>query len=261
MANKTKYTKELLTQAVRSAESIAEILRFLGLRPAGGSYTHIQQLIKRYEIDTSHLVGQGAASWGRHGRLPPSYKAPHEILVLGRDLTRLHSGSILKAKLIETGREMKCSVCEMLPVWQGKPIRLEIDHINGKAWDNRPDNLRFICPNCHTQTATDGAGGAALKTRRRQLPRVPRPKPSPRLCACGTHIQRKSKTCVKCSPHLTKAQWPANEDLARMVWETPPNVIAKCLGVSGNAIIHRCKKRSIPCPPRGYWAKKRSGKL
>jgi predicted nucleic acid-binding Zn ribbon protein len=47
----------------------------------------------------------------------------------------------------------KCSCCS-ISQWNGKSIVLEIDHIDGNSENNRPENLRFICPNCHSQTDT-----------------------------------------------------------------------------------------------------------
>jgi len=47
-----------------------------------------------------------------------------------------------------------CSECGILSTWNGKPLRLQVDHINGEPYNNHPDNLRLLCPNCHTQTET-----------------------------------------------------------------------------------------------------------
>ena len=68
-------------------------------------------------------------------------------------------GNYLKRLLIEVkNREYKCAECN-LESWRGKDLKLQVDHINGIHHDNRPENLRFLCPNCHSQTNTFcGAG-------------------------------------------------------------------------------------------------------
>ena len=69
-------------------------------------------------------------------------------------LGRLVKSYRLKRRLIEQGlKETRCELCG-LDTWNGQPIPLELDHINGKRDDNRLDNLRVLCPNCHAQTPT-----------------------------------------------------------------------------------------------------------
>ena len=48
----------------------------------------------------------------------------------------------------------KCDICSMLPFWNGKPLVFQLDNINGKQFGDHRENLRVICPNCHTQTTT-----------------------------------------------------------------------------------------------------------
>ena len=54
---------------------------------------------------------------------------------------------LIKANLIE----YKCSCCGITE-WNGKPLTLQLHHINGNNRDNRLENLTFLCPNCHSQT-------------------------------------------------------------------------------------------------------------
>ena len=58
--------------------------------------------------------------------------------------------TILRKKLIE----YKCSCCGILPHWNGSPMVLVLDHINGIRNDNRLENLRFVCSNCNSQLPT-----------------------------------------------------------------------------------------------------------
>lgn len=62
---------------------------------------------------------------------------------------------VLKARIMKQGLLPNvCAVCSMLPVWNGKPLTLILDHINGVNNDNRIQNLRLICHNCDSQLDT-----------------------------------------------------------------------------------------------------------
>ena len=61
--------------------------------------------------------------------------------------------SIRKIIIKENLIEYKCSECG-IQTWNNKPLSLHLDHINGRSNDNRLENLRFLCPNCHSQTET-----------------------------------------------------------------------------------------------------------
>ena len=90
-------------------------------------------------------------------------KMPERINSLKKTLHKKHEvrfteGEIvdrgcLKRWLVKTQGEV-CSICAMPPIWNNMPLSLQVDHINGINNDNRPENLRLVCPNCHSQTET-----------------------------------------------------------------------------------------------------------
>ena len=78
-----------------------------------------------------------------------------------KDLNNVFTGKAkmrsynLKLRLFTDGyKEIKCEECGIEDKWNGKDIVLELDHINGDKYDNRLENLRILCPNCHSQTET-----------------------------------------------------------------------------------------------------------
>ena len=154
--SKTKYTRELLEPLVKESKSIAQVLRKLGLREAGGSHTHISSKIKEYGIDSSHFLGQGA-NCGPNKKGGPKKKEWQEVLV-ERTKGKRQKAYQLRRALIESGREYICEWCGQTPEWRGQELRLQVDHKNENWLDDRPENLRFLCPNCHTQT--DGYNGS-----------------------------------------------------------------------------------------------------
>ena len=61
----------------------------------------------------------------------------------------------MKKRIIDNNLlEYKCECCGLEPFWNGKPLLMVLDHINGKNNDNRLENLRFVCSNCDSQLDT-----------------------------------------------------------------------------------------------------------
>jgi hypothetical protein len=93
----------------------------------------------------------------------PSEIPLEELLVVGRKGTnRTH----LKRRLIKAGlKENRCEECGITE-WRGKPLSMELHHVNGDGQDNRLENLRLLCGNCHAQTDNWGGRGKRRKRRR-----------------------------------------------------------------------------------------------
>lgn len=144
-----RYTRELLAPLVAQAFSVAEVLRLLELRQAGGNHSHISRRIRHYDLDISHFRGS-AQNRGQIG----NRKKASEILVEKPDLAGRTHAVHLRRALMEIGTPRRCALCGMADRWLGSPLTLEVDHINGRHNDNRAENLRLLCPNCHSQTET-----------------------------------------------------------------------------------------------------------
>jgi hypothetical protein len=137
-----------LAVAARESESISEVSRRLGYTPNGGVHRMIAGHISTMELDTSHFTGSG---WAR-GRLLPRKSTPLEAVLVERSTYRTSSN--LRRRLIAAGLlAAECSECRLVR-WRGKSLPLHLDHINGDHTDNRLENLRILCPNCHAITPT-----------------------------------------------------------------------------------------------------------
>lgn len=144
------YTDEALAAAVAESVTYADVLRKLGAPLCGGTYAHLARMIRKAGIDTSHFLGQAH----RRGQVSPGRRDPTQVLVVLPEGSFRPKAPTLRRALIASGVPELCAECGRPPEWCGRPLRLVVDHINGDWLDNRLHNLRFLCPNCHSQTAT-----------------------------------------------------------------------------------------------------------
>jgi hypothetical protein len=160
----------MLEPIVKSSLSYAEVLRHLGLKQTGGSQSNIKRLVQKYGISTDHFLGQSRNQGDKHLGGPRKSTA-EEVLVLRDPLAQHEKPYKLRRAMIEIGIPFRCAMCGIEAVWNGKALMLTIDHINGHRNDNRRENLRFLCPNCHSQTPTFGRslGLTDVTTCKRQM--------------------------------------------------------------------------------------------
>lgn len=141
------WTKEQFEEAVKKSINFAEIAQHLGVSNRGDSFRTFKKAARLWKIDLSHLTGKSRVHIKDRQK-----KTLDEILQQGSSCP----SSTLRIRLIKEGRLIsQCSICSLVE-WQGKPIALHLDHINGDHTDNRIENLRILCPNCHSQTPTYG---------------------------------------------------------------------------------------------------------
>lgn len=144
-----RYSRELLVPIVKDCTSVAQVLRMLGLKQAGGTHHYVSKKLKELNIDISHFLGQ-SANRGQNHKGGPQTLEWTKILVL-RTSGKRQRAFILRRALIESGATYECNECG-LSEWRGKEITLHADHKNNNWLDDRKENLRFLCPNCHSQT-------------------------------------------------------------------------------------------------------------
>ncbi|MFD7167885.1 HNH endonuclease signature motif containing protein [Streptomyces violascens] len=145
-----RWTREVLEPVVAVSTSVCEVLRRLGIEVVGGHQTNISRRIKAYGIDTSHFRPPARSERTRNNR---RRRTPEDIL---RENRLAHPSrtpnTLLKRALVEVGVTERCALCDLEPTWRGQPLPLEVDHIDGDWRNNRMENLRFLCPNCHSTT-------------------------------------------------------------------------------------------------------------
>jgi len=155
---KSKYTKEILEDAVKDCRSWRQTLEKLGLsKTGGGMYTFIQRLVKYHNVDVSHFSSKG---WAKGKTVKTDKGVARSVRKRRYDETLIfiknstYQTSNLYNRLLEMGWENKCNVCGLFELWNDKLIRLHVHHIDGDNSNHVLNNLELICPNCHSQTNT-----------------------------------------------------------------------------------------------------------
>lgn len=230
-------SRDELQAVVHDSASLSAILKHYGLSLSSGNYAILKNRLWQEQIDFAHIKlgthsNKGRKSWGPH---PFPLE---EILVEHSSYSR----TLLKHRLLKEGLlKNQCYECGIGPEWNGKPLSLQMDHINGASDDNRIENLRMLCPNCHAQTETFGAK---------------RKKGTGKPKTFVSDVEPEWRHRLK--PHMHKVEHPDKERLAALLLEKSVVQIADQFGVSDKAIRDWAMAYQLSVPTRGYWAKKQS---
>lgn len=233
-----KYSKATLEKAVQESVSFRSLMSHLGISITGSSHTWLKKRVIEYGIDFSHFgMTRGNSS--------TSKKTPEEILVLIPDTTFSRTPrKLLIRAMLEKGIEYTCNMdgCENpKPMWRGEVLNLDIDHIDGNWRNCNLENLRFLCPNCHSQTpsnfrsrsSTDGKPVGGYKKYEVDCP------------TCTGKMNKASSQCNACrleTPRQPTTNYPPLEELVERLSRSSYLAVAKEIGVSDNAVRKHLKR-------------------
>jgi hypothetical protein len=139
-----QISKTDLILLVKQSSSYKDVLSHFGLENKGNNFKTLRKRMIEDEISFDHFKS-------RNEYLKSSQEpTPLELILIEHSsFNRTHlKRKLLKAAILEN----KCTICGQLPIWNNKPLSLQLDHINGISDDNRIENLRILCPHCHSQT-------------------------------------------------------------------------------------------------------------
>lgn len=146
MAKVDLLSKDELEKIVQSSRTLQEVLRKIGYSSASGANRHtVQTRLDKYNISTDHFT-KGVST---------GIKRTEEN-VFCEDSTATQK-TLREWYIKGSYTEYKCSICGQEPFWNGKPLSLILDHIDGNNTNNVLSNLRWVCPNCDRQLDTFGS--------------------------------------------------------------------------------------------------------
>lgn len=165
MENKIyKLSDEQFVELLKKSSTISEVLFKLGYTVKGNSWGYSQVKRRMDDLNLDYSIFKGKSAVMKITKLNNVKK--EDIL---KENCR-HQRTVLRRYVIKNNLiPYKCAICGCTE-WQGKTLSLELDHINGVNNDNRLENLRFLCPNCHSQTSTYGSRNQQLNSSEYDIP-------------------------------------------------------------------------------------------
>ena len=219
----SNFTVEEVQQIVNNSTTKKEVAIKLGYSSDSGTVNNIlTEYFEKNNIDTTSLNSK-------------------PIIKYTKETVFVQNGTIAQHNLVKWYKkenfEYKCTICGQEPEWNGKPLTLILDHINGIHTDDRLENLLWVCPNCNQQLDTTGG-----KNKQHTLKQ--------NYCIdCGKEISINAIRCQSCSSKRQERKVenrPSKEELKKLIRIKPFTQIGKDYNVSDNAIRKWCDYYNLP---------------
>jgi len=242
-----KIDKEELEAIVRNKNSICEVLEHFGYNPVGGMHRILKQRCEEDGIDLIEIKRRAIDKRANGDYGNKSKYSNDELFVADSRIAR----KTIKRRLIQDGLiPYQCVECGIEGIWRDKSLSLVLDHINGLNNDNRLENLRFLCPNCNSQTETFAGRNSQnnWKKMRQDLGCI---KTQKRNCEqCGKEYNltvRTQRFCsTECSHKSTrKVVRPSKEELQKLIESNSWVAVGKIYNVSDKTIRKWAEKYEI----------------
>lgn len=225
-----KVDKEEFEKIVKESFTFTEIVKKCNLDNKGSNINTVKRRIKKENLDSSHIskgLGHNKGKVFESKRVSLQQAKEKYFVKDGKSQRRFLIKLIKRYNLINN----VCNECGIKDIWNNKKLSLQLDHINGQNNDNTLENLRFLCPNCHSQT--ENFAGKSCKKRY--------------FCQkCKKETKGNSNICRECySFFRRKVERPNKEQIEHLIKNNSFISIGKMFGVSDNTIRKWCRYYNI----------------